>query len=62
MWGGHISEDLIRGSLLDGLQSLQRISAAFELQVLPWMILWAGWCKLASRSLHSQGVLGLWKV
>ena len=23
-------------------------------QVFPWMIPWAGWCKLASRSLHSH--------
>ena len=38
--------------------TVQRIYAAFEFQVLPWMIPWAGWCKLASRSLHSQGVLG----
>ena len=37
---------------------VQWIYAAFEFQVLPWMIPWAGWCKLASRSLHSQGVLG----
>ena len=38
--------------------TVQWIYAAFEFQVLPWMIPWAGWCKLASRSLHSQGVLG----
>ena len=33
---------------------IQRIYAAFEFQVLPWMIPLAGWCKLASRCLHSH--------
>ena len=29
---------------------------------LPWMSPWAGWCKLASCSLHSQRVQGFGKV
>ena len=42
--------------------TIKRIYTALEFQVLLWMIPWTGWCKLASRSLHSRGVLGLWKV
>ena len=34
--------------------SLQWIYTAFEFQVLPWMIPWAGWCKLSSRCRHSH--------
>ena len=53
-WQGRIDPPKAGRGHATPVQPVQRIYAAFEFQVLPWMIPWAGWWKLASRCLHSH--------